>query len=175
MTVAEGLTLRGLEERDLDAFARDLRMSQHHINDRWREAQAGKRTTLIADLDGRAVGCVSFDERGSNPGRLHLYALGVAPDLRRRGIGTKLVQAVESEAQARGLAGMHLAVDVTNDEAIALYDSRNYTRVGEPYTSRWTWYGPDGEEREVVERCVQMVKDTTPQTAGSRNRSERSL
>jgi len=158
MMDVKNLAMRSLEERDLAALGDDLGLSRRHIADRWRERQAGELTMLIADIAGTVVGSVSFDERDMFKGLLHLYALEVVPDVQRRGIGTRLVEAVEAEAAQRGLSGMHLAVATDNVEAIRLYQRLAFKRTGEPYTSRWIWYGTNGERREIVERCFRMVK-----------------
>jgi len=158
MTAVEALEIRALEERDLEALARGLGFSRHHVADRWRERCAGEPGTLVADLEGSTVGAVSFDERDLYTDLLHLYALGVVPERQRRGIGTRLIAAVEREAVARGLAGVYLAVATDNVSAMRLYERLGYARTGGPYVARWTWYGFDGETREIVEHCVRMVK-----------------
>lgn len=152
------LEIRLLEERDLDALARALGHSRDHIERRWREREAGERTAFVAELDGAMAGCVSLEERKEFPGQLHLFELGVLEPLRGLGIGTWLVEAVEAEARRLGLDGVYLGVDIENTAAIRLYERLGYERVGEPFDSRWIWRGPDGEEREVRERCYRMVR-----------------
>ena len=152
------LTIRPLEERDLAPLARSLRLSSHHIAGRWLERQAGRRTSSVAELGGEVVGSVSFEERKEHSQLLHLYALAVAQSYQHGGIGARLVEHVEAEAAERGLKGVQLGVAIDNEVALRLYERLAYRRVGEPYTARWTWHGPDGEEREVVERCYRMLK-----------------
>ncbi len=156
------LTIRLVEERDLAPLARSLRFSQYHIEGRWRERLAGERTMLVADLDGETAGSVSFEEREEFPGLLHLFALTVVAPFQGQRIGSRLIENIEEEAQRRGLAGVSLAVAVDNKGATRLYRRLGYRRSGEPFTSRWTWYGQDGEEREVMERCYRMVKRFAP-------------
>jgi ribosomal protein S18 acetylase RimI-like enzyme len=69
-----------------------------------------------------------------------------------------LIAQVEEEARSRGLRGVHLGVGLDNAGAQRLYDRLGYQRIGEPYDARWTWHGPNGEQREVVERCYRMYK-----------------
>ncbi len=151
-------TLRPLEERDLESLSRSLGLSRHHVAGRWHERLQGERTASVAELDGEAVGSVSFEERKEVPGLMHLYALVVVEPFQGRGIGTRLIASVEEEARGRKLVGIHLGVGIDNVGALRLYERLGYQRVGEPYMARWTWYGPDGEEREVSERCYRMVK-----------------
>ena len=151
-------TIRLLEERDLESLARSLGLSRHHIAGRWHERLQGERTASVAEMDGEAVGSVSFEERREIPGLMHLYALVVVEPSQSRGIGTRLIASVEEEARGRKLAGIHLGVATDNIGALRLYERLGYKRVGEPYMARWMWYGPDGEEREISERCFRMVK-----------------
>ena len=151
-------TLRPWEERDLESLSRSLGLSLHHVAGRWHERVRGERTASVAELDGEAVGSVSFEARKEFPGFMHLYALVVVEPFQGRGIGTRLIASVEEEARGRKLAGIQLGVGIDNVGALRLYERLGYRRVGEPYMARWTWYGPDGEEREVSERCYRMVK-----------------
>ena len=158
MTNSAVFQLRLMEERDIGPLATALELSQRHIEARWQERLAGQRTMLVTEVDGETAGAVSFEERDKPSGLLHLFALAVASALQGRGIATGLIAGVEEEARRRGLRGVHLGVAVDNVRAITLYERLGYQRVGEPYDSRWIWYGPDGEEREMVERCYRMVK-----------------
>lgn len=152
------LEIRLLEERDLEALGRELGISRDHIDGRWREREAGERTAFVAELDGAMAGFVSLEERKEFPGQLHLFELGVLEPLRGLGIGTWLIEAIEAEARRLGLNGVYLGVGIDNVAAVRLYERLGYERVGEPFDSRWIWYGPDGEEREVRERCYRMVR-----------------
>lgn len=160
------LQIRLLEERDLPALARTFRFSRHHIEARWRERRAGLRTMFIAELSGEAAGAVAFEERMDRPGLLHLFALAVLPPLQNRGIGTRIIEAVEEEAQRRALGGVDLSVAIDNAGAIRLYERLGYAREAGITTHRWTWEGPDGEEREVVEDCYRMMKTLAPVAQG---------
>ena len=54
---------------------------------------------LVADLDGRIVGCVTVEDRGRE---LELVNINVPLELQGRGIGTMLVRSVEERARAAG-------------------------------------------------------------------------
>jgi GNAT superfamily N-acetyltransferase len=152
------LTIRLLEERDIAVLTHTFRFSRHHIEGRRRERAAGLRTMFIAEQDGATIGCVAFEERMDRPGLLHFYALSVLPEHQSRGIGTRIVEAVEEEAQRRALGGVDLAVNIENEGAIRLYERLGYAREPGTVTNRWTWEGPNGEERDMVEECYRMVK-----------------
>lgn len=155
---AAQLVIRPIQERDVESLSRSLGLSLQHIQARWQEQQQGWRTMLVAEHDGGLVGSVSFRPRDELPGLLHLFALGVEAEHQSRGIGSALIAAVEQEARTRGMTGVHLAVGIDNEGAIRLYRRLGFQRRGTIYTERWTWYGPDGETREVEERCFRMVK-----------------
>jgi ribosomal protein S18 acetylase RimI-like enzyme len=53
-----------------------------------------------------------------------LYSLSVAPPLRRRGIGTRLLDAVDEELYRRGIEDLRVAVMVGNEDAQRFYERR---------------------------------------------------
>ncbi|MEX0785795.1 MAG: GNAT family N-acetyltransferase [Dehalococcoidia bacterium] len=152
------LAIRPLEQHDLPSLSDILGLSRHHIEGRWRERQAGAHTMLVAELDAAFAGSVSFEARDDVPGLMHLFALAVVPELQGRGIGARLIESVEDEARDQALLGVYLGVAIDNQDALRLYERLGYGRVGEPYTTRWVWYGANGESREIVERCYRMLK-----------------
>src|SRR6187401_2517486 len=68
---------------------------------------------LVAVLDDVLVGAVMA---GFDGVRGWIYHLAVAPELRRRGIATQLVRAVESGLRKLGCAKVNLQVRATNAE-----------------------------------------------------------
>jgi ribosomal-protein-alanine N-acetyltransferase len=59
-----------------------------------------------------------------------LLLLAVDPAFRRRGIAGALLRAVIAEAQASGIADLHLEVRAGN-EAVKLYTAQGFAKVGE--------------------------------------------
>jgi ribosomal-protein-alanine N-acetyltransferase len=59
-----------------------------------------------------------------------LLLLAVDPAFRRRGIAGALLRAVIAEAQASGIADLHLEVRAGN-EAVKLYAAQGFAKVGE--------------------------------------------
>ena len=53
-----------------------------------------------------------------------LYSLSVAPDSRRQGIGTMLLDFVDAELASRGIRGLRVTVMVGNARARRLYERR---------------------------------------------------
>ena len=89
-------------------------------------AMPGVRLTL-ASVDDRPAG---FAMVRSVADEAELLLLAVDPACRRRGIGKALLRAVIAEAQAGGIADLHLEVRADN-EAVKLYAGQGFAKVGE--------------------------------------------
>jgi ribosomal protein S18 acetylase RimI-like enzyme len=86
---------------------------------------------LVAlEAGGAVVGCVSLDLAGDAPGEGRLRQMAVDPRLHRRGVGRALVEALEREAPARGLARITLHA---RDAVCAFYEAAGYAAFGEPF------------------------------------------
>ena len=66
-----------------------------------------------------------------------LYELGVDEPLRRRGIGRRLVAALEALACERGCYGMYVLVDDDNKAAVATYASAGGHVTSRPLMIDW--------------------------------------
>lgn len=82
---------------------------------------------LLAWLDDEPAG---FALTRAVADEIELLLLATVPTQRRRGVGATLLRALIAEAQAEGLAQMHLEVRAGNDAA-ELYRSNGFARVGE--------------------------------------------
>lgn len=82
---------------------------------------------LVARDGGRAVGCggvCRFDET-----RAELKRMYVAPEMRGRGIGRRLLVELEDAARRFGYAGIVLETGDRQPEALGLYASAGYERI----------------------------------------------
>lgn len=79
-----------------------------------------------------------------------LANLAVAPEHRRRGLGTKLLDAMLSDAAARGVSDVCLEVRDSNAEARRLYGSRGFLEVGR----RKGYYRNPLEDALILRRTV---------------------
>lgn len=93
---------------------------------------------ILAEREGRALGCVMLADRGVREGRRisYLGLLAVDPDLQASGIGGALVD--EAERQAReniGAEWMEMTVIKRRVELVAWYLRRDYALTGreEPF------------------------------------------
>lgn len=62
----------------------------------------------------------------ANSPAARLYSIAVAPEERGRGVGARLLAAVERTARRHGAAAIRLEVSVTNKSALALYQKSGY-------------------------------------------------
>ena len=88
-----------------------------------------------------------------------LHRLRVRPDLRRRQIGTKLIEAAEELLRSRGHTRVAVGVDLHNQRAAGLYRHLDYAEWehGAVPTTR-EMYVEDGSVRRLPDRCRIFVK-----------------
>ena len=81
---------------------------------------------LVAEEDGQIIGTVigGFDGR-----RGLLYHLAVAASFRRRGIGSRLIEEVETRMRAKGCMRCYLLVTTDNPEGMAYYEKHGWERM----------------------------------------------
>jgi ribosomal protein S18 acetylase RimI-like enzyme len=156
-TAHETLTIRPMRPADVGPLAGALGWPARGVRARWADAERGRREMFVAEYDGRVAGSVSINLHDHLPEHLHLFALDVSGALRRRGIGTALIAAVENEAKQRGYRGVWLAVGVENSDARRLYERLGYVADGELMTLRYTVPNGDGW-RDVEEPSYRMFR-----------------
>ena len=84
-------------------------------------------TCFVARLDGHAVGCGALAIRD---GYGELKSMFVDPGTRRAGVAAGLLERLEAEAVARGLALLRLETGNLLDAAQALYQRHGFTVRG---------------------------------------------
>jgi predicted N-acetyltransferase YhbS len=83
---------------------------------------------LVALDDAGVVGCVLFHRQQATSGRL--FQMAVTPAQQRRGLGQRLVRALEAELRQRGVREVHLHARA---DVVSFYERLGYTLVGEPF------------------------------------------
>ncbi|KFI09014.1 GNAT family N-acetyltransferase [Massilia sp. BSC265] len=123
--VADGHSLgflAGLDDVQLDEYWSSV---EHDV-------ARGTRVLLAAERDGILCGSVQLDlcQKPNGSNRAELQKMLVHCTMRRRGIGTALLQAAEIEALSlrRGLLFLDTEAGAKAEQ---LYDKAGYTRVGE--------------------------------------------
>lgn len=138
---AEWLAYRGIRLRALadapEAFgathADELALSDAD----WQE-RASRPDRAVFVVDG-PDGLVGLAQGGPAPGIEHvaaLYSMWVAPEARRLGLASALVEAVKAWAVEAGYPALGLGVTTTNGPAIALYEQLGFTANGDHYPLR---------------------------------------
>jgi GNAT superfamily N-acetyltransferase len=104
---ARDLRLQALSDSPF-AFLGDSSVEGEYDEKDWR-ADLEINIWFLARLDSRAVGIARLNRTEQDDG-MHLEALWVAPEVRRRGVGEILVSAVESTATTLEAPLLHLWV-----------------------------------------------------------------
>lgn len=98
----------------------------HHLT--IRELAGDNVTFFTARIDGELVGCGALrriDERMSEVKRMY-----VLPSLQGRGIGRRLLDAIEARALDQGTGTLVLETGVEQPDAVALYEKNGFTQRG---------------------------------------------
>ena len=122
------IRLRALEDAP-DAFGTTLSEAAAFPAESW-DVQLRQLATFVATANGSDVGLVrgAPHEHRSDTG--DLISMWVAPEARRQGIGSALVDAVVDWARSRGLSRLLLEVAEANTPAIELYRRKGFVPTG---------------------------------------------
>lgn len=123
------IRLRALQDAP-DAFSTTLDEAASRSPESW-DQQLDELATFVATVSGCDVGLVrgAPHDRFSDTG--YLISMWVAPEARRRGVGSALVDAVVDWARTQGLRRLLLDVAETNGPATALYTRKGFVPNGE--------------------------------------------
>ena len=86
---------------------------------------------LVADVEGEIVGFIDHwvihdFVHGAKMG--YVQNLYVAPNYRRRGVGSRLLQEIIERAKAKGVLEVHVSTEFENKPAIELYKKQGFLR-----------------------------------------------
>jgi len=136
--------LEALVALEQASFAGD-RMSARQ----WRRHVASPRAIAIVAVEGERLLGVALVFTHAAHDIARLYSLATAEDARGRGIGDRLVAAVERAAGAAGRRRLRLEVREDNRAAQRLYERRGFRRIG-----RRAGYYEDGEDALRYEKVI---------------------
>ena len=91
------------------------------------EVSDGRGALLVIYREGNPVGCGAV--RLLDSGTAELKRMYVAPALRGRGLGRRLVAALETEARALGVRRLVLETGVRQSAALALYRATGFQPI----------------------------------------------
>ena len=115
--------------RQLYGQLSDLIVARQFLNDRLTRNES---VVLVAENDGgAAIGFVQLYPTFSSILASPMYVLSdlfVIPEVRRKGVGTLLLQSAVETARATGAVRLELATAITNVSAQRLYESLGWQR-----------------------------------------------
>ncbi|RLF08059.1 MAG: ribosomal-protein-alanine N-acetyltransferase [Thermoprotei archaeon] len=97
----------------------------------------------VAVANNEVIGYVVGAKKGNGHG--HVISIAVKPEWRRRGVGTKLMEALLNAFKERGLKAAILEVATSNREAIAFYKALGFEKI-----DLMKKYYPWGEDAYVM-------------------------
>ncbi len=149
------ITVRPVESSDIEPLTRDVKDAEAFHASRL-ELQRRQRAIFLVALDDDspvAYGLLKLPPLGNEHPRApdipEIEDLFVSPARRSRGVGTRLLLELETEARSRGFDRVGLAVGIENAGARRLYESHGFRDAG--LGSFWI----EGAD----ETCVYLVKD----------------
>ena len=134
LSAGDGERLRAIRLRALrdapDAFGTTLEEAAARPPESW-DRQLEQLATFVATASGCDLGLVRGTPHDHFLDAGYLISMWVAPEARRRGIGSALVDAVVHWARTQGLNRLLLDVGERNTPAIALYTRKGFVPNGE--------------------------------------------
>lgn len=128
--VVRELRLRGLRS-DPSSFGSTYEREAAYSERKWREWASGdaagdEYATFIARQGHEPVGMVAAYRDDEDRRLFHVFAMWVAPEVRRAGIGRLLLREIEAWIQAGGGTSVQLSVTNAASAARQLYVSAGY-------------------------------------------------
>jgi ribosomal protein S18 acetylase RimI-like enzyme len=140
LRAGEGARFRELRLRALQdspeafgsCYARELELDE----DSWQRFAEGSERALteivfVAEEDGAWLGMAGGYIHEDDPTAAGLWGMWVAPEVRRRALGSHLADAVAAWARARRALRLELSVTDRSEAAAALYERLGFTPTGE--------------------------------------------
>lgn len=94
---------------------------------------------LVAQISGQPVGCGAL--RSCSPGVGEIKRMWVSREVRGRGVGRKLLEALEHAARARNFSAVRLDTHSALAEALQFYRTSGYREIprfnDNPYAHHW--------------------------------------
>ena len=133
LKAGDGERLRVIRLRSLrdspDAFATTFEEAEALAPENWNR-RVEELATFVASEHGTDLGMVRAVLDEQSPQAAYVISMWVAPEARRQGIGSALLDAVVQWARAQGLTRLLLDVGEANAPAIALYTRKGFVRTG---------------------------------------------
>jgi ribosomal protein S18 acetylase RimI-like enzyme len=133
--------------------------------DTYLSVQQAKAVMWIAELNGSGLIGQCFvslngnrQELADGTTRAYIYGFRVQPRYQNQGIGTLMMQTIESDLKRRGFQQIILNVGQDNHDAKRFYERLQYSIIGvDP--GRWYYIDDKGKRIDVHEPAWRMIKD----------------
>lgn len=144
----------------LDEYLSEMyALDSHHLDLNEDEVAPGSGIFLVARADGIAVGCGALRRISSETAELR--RMFVAESNRGRGVGGRLLDALEEFASRAGYRRLRLETGIHQPVAIAFYTTAGFTQV-----PRWATY--EGADQSVCfEKSLQPSTDPPVPPSGA--------
>lgn len=156
-TVAECTSAEVAEAliRSFEGYVVPVRFDARSYERRFRAEDLDPYASRVFRLGGEPAGVLLVARRGWTA---RIAAMGLAPELRGRGVGRRVMGEAAEEARARGQRALVLEVFERNEPALALYESLGFRRVrrlvGYRRSAAEEGAAPDGPLTEMDPRDV---------------------
>jgi len=115
---------QALFELDRVCYPRGIAYSKREL--RWFLAQASA-VCVVAESGGEIAGFLLADRVGT---AAHIITIDVAPDQRRRGIGTTMLEEIERRLAVLGASEINLETGTENEAGTAFWQRHGYRTIG---------------------------------------------
>ena len=116
-----------------DAIGRIPRINDDLLDIKTNYFDKGESFWLAIDESNRVIGCIGTKIKD---GKLFLSHLFVKPELKRHGIGTKLLEKAESSAKKRGFKEVHVHLGRDYLESHIFYPKKGYIEYQDLYMKK---------------------------------------
>lgn len=140
------ITIRSAEEKDIAPILEIYNYAILHTTSvysyaahtmemraKWfEEKKAANHPVLVAEIDTKVVGFISYGPFRSWPGYRYTveHSVHVHKDYRRRGVAALLLEKMIEIARQNGVHAIIGGVDAANDASIKLHEQFNFKQVG---------------------------------------------
>lgn len=164
--VNEEWVIRPVIEADLARIEQLFDLWKFRLNNEraFGEHQLGRLMWLVAEVAGEPLGSVwgeLYPEHERSGRTMHIVAFRVHESIRRRGLGTTLLAALESAGIERGRTEATLFVAQDNRAAMELYKKVGFRTVDVRF-ARWEFQDPAGISHVITENQYVMHKMLIP-------------
>lgn len=160
------VVFRHAQESDLRAIEWEGEYEEYRnvYMDVYLRAERGVAVMWLAELPdlgllGQVFAQLKTNDRKTANGktRAYVHSFRVRRAWRGRGLGTRLMEVVETDLASRGFKEITLNVGGDNEGALRLYQRLGYQVVKE-IPGRWSYYDPDNVLKHVSEPGYRMMK-----------------